>query len=266
MKLKYITFLLVIGLFACKSQYEQLRTSNDPERILTASLQYYDQEEYLKAQTLFEQIIPFYRGKELAEELYFKFAYTHYYMKDYMLSAHYFKSFTTTYYNSPKKEEAAFMSAYSNYRLSPNFRLDQTSSQTAIADLQTFINTYPSSPRVDEANQLIDEMRSKMEEKAFHQGKLYYDLKNYNSAITSFEGMLKDFPETQRAQEVRFLILDSSYDWAIKSVYDKREERLLSTIELAEKFKNKYPASPYAGNVMDIINKCTKDLKRFEND
>ena len=76
------------------------------------------------------------------------------------------------------------MSALSNYQMSPNAKLDQTASIEALDKLQIFINTYPNSPRVEECNELMDEIRGKLEAKSFEQGKLYYDLKNYQSAMT----------------------------------------------------------------------------------
>ena len=154
----------------------------------------------------------------------------------------------------------------SNYRLSPVYRLDQSSSVKAVEELQQFINNYPSSPRVDEANELIEELRAKMELKAFEQGMLYYDLKNYNSAIASFENMIKDYPETEKGEDVRFLIIQSSYNWASKSIYEKREGRLNKTLELIDKFKKKYPTSIHSADCQKINTQCKIDLKTFENE
>ena len=58
-----------MALGACKSQFEEVRTSNDPTKILKVANEYYEKEDYLKAQTLYELVIPFYRGKTEAEDL-----------------------------------------------------------------------------------------------------------------------------------------------------------------------------------------------------
>ncbi|NNE27474.1 MAG: outer membrane protein assembly factor BamD [Saprospiraceae bacterium] len=268
MKFRYqIIFLaVIIGLGACKSQFEEVRSSNDPTKILSAADKYYEEEDYLKAQTLYELIIPFYRGKKEAEELFYKYAYTYYYQDQYILAAHYFNNFTKTFYNSPLKEEMAFMSAYSNYQMSPSYKLDQTPSNDAINELQSFINTFPNSPRVDECNALIDEMRLKLERKAFETGKLYFQLEDYNSAVRAMENMLKDFPETKRAEEVRFLIAKGSYNLARNSIYEKTKERLEETIEQCDKFLKKYPESERVSEVNTIIENCKVELKRFTDD
>ena len=263
---QFILFALIMVLASCKSQFEEVRTSNDPNKILAAANEYYEKEDYLKAQTLYELVIPFYRGKTEAEELFYKYAYTYYKQDQFILAAHYFNSFTKTFYNSPLKEEMAYMSAYSNYLMSPSYKLDQKPSTDAINELQSFINTYPNSPRVEECNALIDEMRLKLETKAFETGKLYFQLEDYNSAVRAMENMLKDFPESKRAEEVRFLIAKGSYNLAKNSIYEKTKERLEETIEKSEKFLTKYPDSEKVTEINTIIENCKVELKRFTDD
>lgn len=266
MKFKQTTilFLSLVFIFAsCKSTYEQVRTSNDPVKIMETANELYEAEDYYKAQSLYELVIPFYRGKKEAQDLFYNYAYTYYNTEQYILAAHYFNNFTKTFYNSPKKEEMAFMSAYSNYKMSPSYKLDQTPTTTAIDELQTFINTYPNSPRVDECNTLIDEMRSKLETKSYETGKLYYKIGNYQSAMVSFENVIKDFPESSKKEEVRYLIVKSGHFLAKNSVYEKQQERLEDTVKHAEKFITKYPKSKNKKEVNSIIKYCKNELKRF---
>jgi len=229
--LYYFLALIVLATAGCKSAYEEVRTSNDPVKILAAADAYFADEDYYKAQSLYEQIIPFYRGKKEAEQLFYNYTYTYYNQREYLLASYYFKNFTKTFYNSDRKEEMAYMSAYSNYLMSPSYKLDQTPSETAMEDLQQFINAYPNSPRVDECNKLMDELRAKLERKSYEEGKLYYDLKSYQSAMSSLENTLKDFPETKRAEELRYLIVKSSEELARNSIYEKMQNRLQKTIE-----------------------------------
>ncbi len=266
MKKYFPIFLTIAILFSsCKTEFEKVRTSNDPEMTYKAANQYFESENYLNAQVLYEIAIPYYRGKEEAEDLYYKFAYTHYHLKDYILASHYFKNFAKSFYASPNKEEAEFMEAYSKYKLSPNHKLDQSYSGDAIDALQNFINRYPESEKVAECNELIDGIREKLELKAFEEAKLYYDLKNYNSAISSAENMLIDFPDTKRGEEVRFLILQASYNWAKNSVFEKKEERFKDAIEKQAAFVKKYRASDYKEEAVKILEDSEKELKFIEN-
>ncbi|MBK8557724.1 MAG: outer membrane protein assembly factor BamD [Lewinellaceae bacterium] len=175
---KTTLWLLLAGIItaagACKSSFEKVRVSGDPDLILQKAFEYYEQEEYQKSQTLFDLVLSNVRGKKDAEKAYFDYAYTHYHLKQYLLSAYYFKNFSNTFINSEYREEAAFMSAYSNYQLSPTYRLDQTASIDAIDEFQLFVNLFPKSPRVEECNKLIDELRRKLEQKSLCGGRIVF--------------------------------------------------------------------------------------------
>ncbi len=266
MKLRYLLYSLVLIILSssCKTEFEKIRSSNEPELIFKTANDYYNQEEYLNAQTLYELVIPYYRGKAEAEDLFYQFAYCHYYLKQYQLASHYFSSFSRTYYNSERKEEAEFMSAYSKYQLSPNAKLDQSFSADAIDEMQSFINKYPTSLRVKECNDLIDEMRAKLEVKAFMQGELYFKTGNHISAIKSFENMLKDFPETDRAEEVRFLILKSGDILANNSVYEKKRERFEKVLSYHDYLIRRFPNSKFKKDARGIRQNAEAELKKFK--
>jgi len=257
-------FGILLLMSSCKSEFELVRTSNNPDRIYQTGLKYYEQGEWDKAKSLLELSIPQYRGKEEAEELYYKYANCYYKLGEYILAAHYYNSFSNTFYNSDKKQEAQFMSAYSNYELSPNSRLDQTYTKKAIEEFQKFVNSYPRSERVAECNDLIDEMREKLEQKAFDQGKLYFNLGQYQSSVKSFANLLTEYPGTERSEEVRYIMLKSSYQLAIKSIYEKKRERFEETIKLHDKFKKKHPKSKYASEANDILQNTENELQKLK--
>lgn len=250
---------------ACKSEFERIRASNDPDLLYKRANEYYEAGEHQKAQTLYELIISSFRGRPEAEEISFKYAYTYYQQEQFILASYYFKNFSQTYANSAKREEADFMSAYSNYQLSPTFRLDQTYTQTAIDELQLFINTYPRSNRVAECNALIDEMRAKLEKKAFEEGNLYFNLRYYQSATHVFENLLKDYPETKHAEEVRFKIIQSAYLLAENSVVERQEERYQEALARTETFLTRYPSSAYKREVLAVQNNSQKKLNQIKN-
>jgi outer membrane protein assembly factor BamD len=255
--------LVISILSACKSDFEQVRISNDPERILAESLKYYEKGDYLRAQTLMELILNQYRGTRQGEELFFKYAYTHFHLGNYQLAATYFTNFANTFAYSSYIEEADFMIAYSYYKQSPSFRLDQDPSVKAIDAFQDFANKYPESSRVAECNKLIDELRAKLEEKAYSQGVLYFDLGQYQAAITSFENMLGEFPETSRAEEVRFLILKASYEYAVNSIYDKRAERYEEAEKKFREYINRHPNGEHLNEAKEIQLLITSNVKNL---
>ena len=188
------------------------------------------------------------------------------YLQKYVLASYYFKNFTNTFPNSQDREEADFMTAYANFQMSPSFRLDQTYTDKAIDGFQLFVNTYPTSSRVEECNRLIDEMREKEEKKAFAEAELYFNLKQYQSATHTFENLLQDFPDTKQAEEVRWMITRAAYLLAENSVYDKQEERFQEALKNPEKFLKKHPRSKFAKEVKSIRDDSDDQLKNLKND
>ena len=257
-------FLLLT--FSCKSEFEKLRASADADLLYKKAFEYYEAEDYAKAQTLFELVINGLRGKTEAEKVYFYYAYTHFHLQKYLLGAYYFKNFSNTFPNSDFREEADFMTAFSNYQLSPTFRLEQAYTEKAIEGFQLFVNTFPTSERVPQCNQLIDEMRKKMERKAYANAELYFDLKQYQSATRTFENMLKDFPETKNVENIRYMITRASFLLAENSIYEKKEERFRNALDYSVAFADRYPESNYSKEIKSIINKSNNQLKSFVNE
>lgn len=267
MKISHLIILFFIGLatMGCRSEFEAIRTSGDPEAILKQADKYYEEEEYQRAQTLYELSIAPFRGKAEAEQIAYRYAYTYYYTRQFVLASYYFKNFATTYGNSSLEEEADFMSAYSNYELSPVYRLDQSYSVKAIEGFEEFANRYPDSERVAQANLLIDEMRAKMELKDFESAKLYMDLRRFESAQRSFENVLKDYPETARAEEIRYLMAKAQYQYASLSFAARQYDRYQKAIELIENFIGRYPDSDFVEELNGYLKKSNSELKRLEN-
>ncbi len=253
--------LLFLGITSCKSEFESIRSSGDTKKITKKAGEYFAEESYLKAQTLYELVLNSVKGTSEAEKIYFNYAQTHFHMGNNILAAYYFKTFSNTFPNSSFREEADFMQAFNYYKLSPSFRLDQSYSEKAIQSFQLFANTYPNSPRLKDCNNYIDELRVKLEEKAFDQAFLYYNLKQYQSATHAFENLLRDFPDSDDVERVRFLMSKASYLLAKNSVYTKQEERYEQSIEYANLFNNKYKTSEYLKEINQIIEDSTIKLK-----
>jgi outer membrane protein assembly factor BamD len=255
--------ILFIGfaLYSCKSDFETIRTSGDPKLLYKKAMEYYQKEDYQRAQTLLELLVSSVRGTKEAEEVYFKYAYSYFYLENYVLASYYFNNFVNTFGGSALREEAEFMSAFSHYKLAPNFRLDQTYSQKAMDELEAFVNTHPESARIKECNSLIDELRSKQERKNFEAAKLYYNLRYYQAAMQAYENVIKDFPETARAEEVRYLIMRSSYLLAQNSILEKREDRYKQCLKFAEEFIERYPKSEYFDQAKTFQVDSKKQLK-----
>ena len=257
----FLAFSLISLLFSCKSEFEKIRSSGDADKILKKANEYYGQKKWQKAQALYEIVLPTLKGSLASEQVYYKYAWTQYNLNNYILGNYYFKNFSDTYTNSPLREECAFMAAKCHYNLSPDYKLEQSYTEKALDDFQTFVNTFPTSQKVRECNKLIDELRRKQEKKAFEEGNLYYRLRQYQSALISFDNLLKDFPESPDVEQTRFLVVKSAYLLAENSVVAKKQDRYEMVLKKCQEFLAKHPNSKLAKEVNDINNSSTQKLK-----
>ncbi|MCS6930147.1 MAG: outer membrane protein assembly factor BamD [Saprospiraceae bacterium] len=261
MKNAFWLLLIFFSFSACKSEYERIRTSGDTNLILKKAYEYYDKSDYQRAQGLFDLVLNSLRGGKDAEKAYFYHAYTYYHLKQYTLAAYYFKNFTNTFTTSSYREEAAFMSAYSNYLLSPSFRLDQSSTRQAIEDFQLFANLFPNSKRVADCNKYIDILRRKLEQKAFAEGELYFNLRQYRSSVISFENLLRDYPESPDVERVRYLIAKASLLLSQNSILEKKPERYQETINRCNDFIEKHPSGKYTKEVRQMRQTAEREMR-----
>lgn len=255
----------IIMMTSCRSEFERVRVSADPAAKLAKANEYFEEEDYNKAQMLYEMIIPDFRGKPETEQIFYNYARTHFEMGQYLLASHYYKNFSNTFTASDKREDAEFMAAYANYNLSPKYRLGQENTAKAIDGLQQFVNMYPGSPKVSECNRLIDELREKQETKAFEEAKLYYDLRQYQSALHAFENVLKDYPDTKNVEDIRFLAVKSSRLLADNSIYSKKEERYTDAARLANVYLLRHGKSDRKSQVQNILNHIEKSLSNLKS-
>ncbi|MDX9940960.1 MAG: outer membrane protein assembly factor BamD [Bacteroidales bacterium] len=252
-----IMVMLLLGT-SC-SKYQKLLKSTDNDLKLQKAIEYYEKEDYHRSIGLFTDVIPAFRGTQRAEEINYYYAMAHYKVRDYVMASHYFRTFTQAYPMNEHAEEFLFLAAYCKYLDSPRPSLDQSTTREAISEFQIFINRYPSSERVEEANRLIDELRDKQEKKVFDQGKLYFDLMDYVASVTTFNVLIRDYPDTKYREEALFNIVRANYEYARNSIDQKQVERYNEVIAAHQRLERRFPESPYLGQSSRL-----RDIARAE--
>ena len=263
----YITVIsafFILVLSAC-SDYNKILKSTNADTKYQAALKYYEKQDYYRASTLLEELIPVLKGRPEAEKAQFYFAYTQFYQRSYSLSSFHFKSFYDTYPRSEYAEEALFMHAKSLYRDSPTFNLDQTSTYTAIEAIQDFLNRYPASKMKDEADKMYQELSAKVERKAFESARIYASMRYYQAAVTAFNNFQRGFPSSNFNEEASYLKLEAQYNLAERSVAEKQRERYLETVAYYQDLVDKYPKSKYLKDAEDFYVKSTKQLEKLKD-
>ena len=269
-KIKNLACLLMLSLllFSC-SEYQKVLNKGTTEEQYKMAVKMYETKKYSKALRLFEKITPAYRGKPQMERIQFMIAQSNFNTKLYATSGYYFDRFTKNYPKSSKKEEAAFLSALSYKLASPVFSKDPTDTRKALDAYQNFINTYPNSDKIPEANKHYKELRYKLQKKYFEIAKTYYttadyDLRNYKAAIQAFDNLLSDYLGSEFKEEALYYRFKAAHDFVFKSFDRRKLERIKDATQAYEKLKRNFPESKYLEESNKMLAALQEEKARVE--
>lgn len=257
-----LLFIAITTLFGC-SEITTISKSSDYDYKLKKADDFYAKQNYNNAQVLYEDIFPVMKGTARFEDLYYKYAYCAFYLKDFVNAENLFKGFVELFPNSAKTEECDYMRAYSYFKQSPKYELDQTNTTKAIALMQAFINTHPNSSRIKEASGMIDICREKIELKHFKSAELYYTIGNYRSATTTFITVTENFPDSPHSDEYKMWVIKSAYLFAQNSIEEKMKERYEQVITHCGDFSDRFPESKFSGEVDKYLKLTNNNLKNL---
>ncbi|QRR01564.1 outer membrane protein assembly factor BamD [Dyadobacter sandarakinus] len=260
----FLQFLFVVAITSC-SKFSKLQKTGTDQQKYDAAMAYYKKGDFYHSGLLFEELIPLLKGSTESELAQFYYAYSQYHQGQYNTSQFLFKKFYDTYARSDYAQEALYMHAFSLYKDSAPYTLDQTSTHTAIAAMQDFINTYPESPFREECTRYILDLRAKLERKAYEKAKLYHKVSDFNmmslkSAVISIDNFRKDFPDSQFNEELAFLKVDSQYNLASNSFVDKQKERYQEVVKFYQELIDKYPTGKYNRDAEKMFDDSQKHL------
>lgn len=258
--LLYIFFLTT--LFVSCSEYQKvLNKGKNVDRYKLAE-DLYKKGEYKKAIPLFEKLAGPYAGKPQMERIQYMTADSYYKTEDYSLSSYYFSKFITNYPTSTKIEEAAFLSARSYYLAAPKYSLDQKDTYKALEAFQNYINTYPESERIVEANKFYEDLTGRLEKKDFEVARQYYHTEYYKSAITAFEIFNEEHLGSIYKEDAMYYSFKSSYELGMHSVLTKKGKRLIDAKLEYEKFKKFFPESNKMKEMDDLVSNIDREIEK----
>ncbi|SDS15295.1 Beta-barrel assembly machine subunit BamD [Polaribacter sp. KT25b] len=269
-KIKNLACLLVLSLllFSC-GEYQKVLNKGTVEDQYKMAVKMYEGKKYGKALRLFEKVTPAYRGKPQMERIQFMVAQSNFNEKNYIESGYYFDRFVNNYPKSSKKEDAAFLSAYSYKLASPVFSKDPTETNKALNAFQSFITTYPNSDKIEEANKHYKDIRYKLQKKYFEIAKTYYttadyDVRNYKASIQAFDNLLSDYLGSEFKEEALYYRFKAAHDFVLRSTDRRKLERIKDAVEAFEKLERNYPESTYMVESKEMLSTLQKEQVRVE--
>lgn len=228
-QLFYIAFLFVLA--SCGSS-ESTTNTNTLEYRFEQAKKAYENEDYMDAIRLFEEIRIQAPTSPFAIEAMYLGAMSRYKNENFLTAAVDFRNFRRNYPTSGLAPRSQFMVAESYYQLSPNAPLDQTYTGYAITEYQYFLRMYGNNEGTlsDSCEMRILELRTKLAQKYLSAGELYLKLESRKSALAFFERVLLDYYDTTPAIEAQLRIAEVQIE---RKKMKEAEEALI-------KFEDKY--------------------------
>lgn len=267
---KFLPLLLLSILLQSCNEYQKVLKNEDVKAKYELAERLYEEGDYKRANRLLTQIAPKYVGKPQGERVMFFLANSYFQIRDYNFAGYQFERFLKSYPKSDKADEAAFLGAKSYYKLSPRYSLDQTDTDKALMKLQNFINTYPESEYLDEANAMARDLTTKKERKEFEIAKQFtklgqsYTLEYNIAAIAALDNFVSDHPGSVFREEALYLKLVASTTLAMNSVTGKKEERLQEALEAHEALQRYYPEGEFGKEAEELLEDINRELEDFQ--
>lgn len=266
--MKKVTSLLVLLLLvlASCSEYQTLYKSSDYEYKYEAAKQFYTQGDYMKCYTILNEVVSYLKGSDKGEDAAYMIGMAFLRDGDYDNATASFRQYYLFYPRGTYAELCRFYSGKAQYLNVPEFELDQTSTYTAISELQVFIEYYPDSPYRAEAESMVFELQDHLARKEYGSAKLYYDLgtylgNNYLSCIVTAQNALKEYPYTKYREDLSILVVRAMYAQSRESHFSVQGDRFRQTLDECYAFKNEFDQSQYLEEVDDILAYCEKVIE-----
>lgn len=273
-KIKNI-FLPIVALcfFAsCSSEFNAVYKYSDYTYKYEYAKRCYAQGKYSQASVLLGDLVTMMKGTDNAEESLYLYAMSLYNNYDYEASSEAFKKYCTSYPKGQFTELAFFYTAESLYDSSPEPRLDQTPTMSAIKAYQNYLDIYPDAVFKEKSHERMLSLQDKLIKKELYNARLYYNLgtyfgnclsggSNYEACIITAENAIKEFPYMTNREEFSLLIMKSKYHLALNSVEEKKQERFQNAEDECYGFLNEYPESSNRSTAEDYIKVCKKYTK-----
>ncbi len=264
-RIKQLGLLVIIGLtFSACSEYQKVLNKGTTEDQYKMATELFEEGKYSKSINLFEKVIPKYGAKPQMERIQYMVGEANFKTKSYDLAAYYFERFIGNYPTSSKIEDATFLAAQSYYLSSPKASRDQANTHKALTALQNFIDKFPESNKIEEANKYYDELATRLEKKSFDIAKQYYITEKYQAAIMAFDIFIEDNFGTEfkeEALEYKFL---AAYELGMKSADYKKEERIENAIASYNRLKKNFPESERLKDFSSKLEDLNKELEKIK--
>ena len=263
----------LLALTSC-GEYNAVQKYGDSEYKYEYAKACYARGKYTRAFETLSGVITAMKGSGYGEDSLYLMGLSAYHSGDLTAAAEAFRKYYQSYPRGMYVEDAHYYCGRALYDAVPSPKLDQTTTKQAIAELQRFLDVYPTTRLKDQTQEMVQQLQDHLVEKEYLSAKLYYDLggyilnslqggSNYEACIVTSENALRDYPfaNAERREQFLLMILRSRYHLARQSVDEKKAERFRQAVDDYYAFVNEFPESQYLKEAQGYLTKSQRALK-----
>ncbi len=251
----------LLGLTACKSQFELILSGDDVPLKYKTAFELFEAEKYAKAARMFENLKLATSGTPQDDTVQFYTALSHYEYGDIYSAEPAFEGFINVFPLSPFTERAKFLRIDCLYRQTLRYELDQTPSVKALNVMLQYLYEHPTTPYRQECEDMIADLNERMDRKDYEAAKLYYTIEEYKAAHYAFKNILKNDAENVYREDIRYYTALSAYKYAFNSVSSKQKERYMTFADEYYNFIGEFPESAYRAELDALFERIQKYIK-----
>ena len=272
-----LAFSAALLFASCAKEFNMVYKTSDYHYKYEYAKECFYNGKWSRAITLLSELVNLEKGTDNAQESLYMLAMAQYNSQDYETASATFKRYVSSYPKGFYAEMAEFYVGQSLYMSTPEPRLDQSQTVSAIAAFQEYLDLYPDATQKAIAQQRLFDLQDKLVVKQLHNAQLYYDLgpyfgncayggNNYEACIITAQNALKDYPYTKMRENFAVLIMKSKYELAQQSVEEKKLDRYQDAQDECYGFINEYPDSKDKATAEKYIARCQSYIKAHEHD
>jgi outer membrane protein assembly factor BamD len=218
-----IIFSLIFVVSACSSTQDT--TTMTAEEHFEYVMGFYTDEDYEQSVTEFQTLLLQYPGSVITDDAQYYLGMSYFHREQFLLAAYEYSKLIRDIPASQFVPDAQFQLANSYFQLSPSYELDQAYTKKAIEEFQAYIDFFPTSPSVEEAEKKIKELNEKLAEKDFKAANIYEKMEYNRAALQYYTQVTETYHDTKFAPIAlhRKILLENQrgqYTDALKDISD----------------------------------------------
>jgi outer membrane protein assembly factor BamD len=231
---------LLIVVSACSSTQDT--TTMNAEEHFQYVMGFYEDGDYEETVKEFQTLLLQYPGSVITDDAQYYLGMSYFYREQFLLAAYEFSKLIRDIPASSFVPDAQFKLADSYFQLSPPYQLDQAYTKKAVEEFQAYIDFFPTSSSVDEAETKIKELNEKLAEKDYKSATIYEKMEYNRAALQYYTQVAETYHDTKYAPMALYKKIKIEYDRAMYT----------DALKNIRDFLSRYPDADQAQELSDI--------------